>query len=162
MRSTVDAGAEGFAEQSQLRAAETEARLRRVADRAVVLHQEVAVVGFDDLGHVSLGGALGRKGGDPGAQRRAGIVEHAPVHPELLVGPGVDDAGETVVAQRVADRVDQLHGELTVAIGERPAADVGERPASGGPARPLRGRWRWRRRCRRLRAPRGAGGPPLR
>ena len=39
-----DVVAEGLAEQPQLRAAEAEARLGRVADRAVVLHQEVPAV----------------------------------------------------------------------------------------------------------------------
>ena len=59
-------------------------------------------------------------------ERRAGVVEHAAVDAELVVGAGVDHAGESVLAERIADRVDELDGELAVPVGERAPALVGE------------------------------------
>ncbi len=62
------------------------------------------------------------------------------VTPELVVGSGVDDTREAVLAQCVADRVDELDGELAVAVGEPAAAFVGQRPRGGRAARAARHR----------------------
>ncbi len=74
----------------------------------------------------------------PRPQRRSRAAEDVAVRAELLVGPCVDHQREPVLAECLADRVDELHGELAVAIGEQAMTDVGEGPARRRPPRSFR------------------------
>src|SRR4051794_21923213 len=105
-------------EQLQLGRAQAEAHAGGVADRAVVLgeHERVAVGGR--LGDVALGSADVGQPADLHGDVRT-VVELLAVRTELALASGADDLTERVLAERLADRLDELDGEVGMTVGEQ-------------------------------------------
>ena len=137
------------------------ARLGRLADRAVVLDQQVAavVLAGGGLGHVALDRAhvgqglhpVGDRGRRPGRAARPGTTAI------WALVRALDHGIDAALAQRLPDRLEQADGEVGVAVGEQRRGQRGQLPQLGraGPARP-----EWPRPPRPGRCgpgPRGAG-----
>ena len=124
--------AEHLAEHVPLRAADARARTCRVADRAMPLDQQVAVGALTDcFGHVTLVGAQARQCTDTRPDGCIGNRDAASIGVDLRRGAGVDDAAQAVLTDRCPNRVDDLHRELGVVVGEQRARRVGDGPRGG-------------------------------
>ena len=138
VRSTRTLGPMTSRNRSSSERAQTRARRRRGADRAVVLDEEHArAVGIvDDLGEIALVGAHACERFGVGAQRAA-LRHRRLVRGALLFGARVDHPLQPVVAERGAHRGDQVDGEIVVTIGEQILREIGERPHGRRPAATL-------------------------